>query len=74
MPRHPNVSKTATKAASLPLSSWTCKRGPSNADDSKQNKPKRKKQHAEEETDNEEETKGQGSVRPAKKGKKGKIR
>jgi len=74
MPCHPNVSKTATKAASLPLSSRTRKRGPSNADDSKQNKPKRKKQHAEEETDNEEETKEQGSVRAAKKGKKGKIR
>ena len=58
MPHRPNVSKTATKAASLPLLSRTRKWGPSNADDSKQNKPKRKKQHAEEEMDNEEEMKG----------------
>jgi len=77
-PRRSNTSKmalAATSPPSPPVASRVRKRGPSNADDSKQTKPKTKKQRAEVETDSEVGGRAQGSVKkPAKKGKKGKNR
>ncbi len=73
--RRSNTSKMAAAPASPPISSRIRKRGPSNADESKQTKPKTKKQRPAGDSDNEEEGKEEEIVKKQeKKGKKGKNR
>ena len=66
----PKVCSMAPLAHSPPISSRVRKRGPLNADDNKQMKPKTKKLHADDESEYEEEGKGQGSGKKKEKKKK----
>jgi len=66
----PKVSSTAPPAHSPPVASRVRKRGPSNADDNQQTKPKTKKPRADDESEYEEEGKGQGSGKKKEKKKK----
>src|SRR6266545_7301639 len=66
----PKVRSMAPLAHSPPVSSRVRKRGPSNADDNKQMKPKTKKPRADDESEYEEEGKGQGSGKKKEKKEK----